>query len=287
MQSKQRSYRFALVVAAITLLAGCASAPPGPQITFDQLQNPDMTPREKWSDAMVYMEAMRVWGMRDVPREMMNSAATIQNEKGEVQGVLDAPTVTMTAVAPPSGMSSGAALGLGVGLMLLTTPPIQSAKLPQVAAWVPADLASSPEEAAKLAERTFHEAREKVFIKRLPQEIFTTAYANGDSRVFGKKFPKSSNLVMFDSAAKPSPSFVSSQTSYGPIFMYGNKIAQEVTLNAPGLGNIAGARDRLSELSAELPEWFVIYDTEKSFSKSNKAPPVVLHNGEAHYFIGK
>lgn len=272
-----------LLSATLVLLGGCASEP---LITFDQLQNPDTTPREKWSNAMLYMEAMGIRGMRDLPREFAESAASRPAQSGGGLGAVDAPTVGLSTVSPPTSMSSGTALGLGVGLMLLSAPTVQSAQVAQVAAWVPANLASSPEEAARLAERTYHETREKIFVKKLPPDTSATTYPNADGRAYGKRFPKKSNLVLFSSNAKPSPEFIKSPTSYGPIFIYGHKLSEEVILNTPGFGNITGEREKLIEFSAALPDWFVIYETAKSFSKTQKAPPVVLHSGNKYYFIG-
>lgn len=62
------------LTAALTALVGCSS--PGNTVTFDQLPDPAATPKAKWSDAMVYMNAMQISGMRDVPREMMGDASS-------------------------------------------------------------------------------------------------------------------------------------------------------------------------------------------------------------------
>lgn len=285
MQPKRRNYRFGLVAAAITLLVGCASAPPGTTITFDQLQDPDTTLPTKWSNAMFYMKAMDIHGMRDLPRELVETTSHPTHGSG-ARGVVNAPTVGLSAVSPPTGMSGGASLGLGLGLMLLSAPIVQSAQVVQVAAWVPADLASSPEEAAKLAEFTYNEAREKVFVKRLPPNTSTTTYPNASGRAYGFKFPKKSNLMLFRAEAQTSPEFIKSRTSYGPIFIYGHKLSQEVILNTPGFVNIPGGREKIIAFSAVLPDWFVIYDTAKSY-KGTEAPPVILQGGEIHHFIGR
>lgn len=286
MHSKQRNYRFGLVAAAISLLAGCAPTPTGPQITFDQLQDPDTTLPTKWSNAMFYMKAMSIHGMRDLPREIVESTTSHPIQGNSGRGVVDAPTVGLSAVSPSTGMSGGASLGLGVGLMLLSSPIIQPVQVTQVAAWVPAELASSPEEAAKLAERTYNEAREKVFVKKLSTNTSTTTYPNASGLAYGFKFPKKSNLVLFSAEAQTSPEFIKSRTSYGPIFMYGHKLGEEVSINTPGMVNIPAGREKIIEFSAALPDWFVIYDTAKSY-KSTEAPPVILQSGKTHHFIGR
>jgi ABC-type antimicrobial peptide transport system permease subunit len=51
--------------------------------------------------------------------------------------------------------------------------------------------------------------------------------------------------------------------------------------------NLEGWRTKLAEFSEALPEWLIIYDTAKSYSKTNRLPPAVFKAGEASYFIGK
>lgn len=287
MHTHHRKFRIGLVATAITLLAGCASAPSGTQITFDQLQDPATTPREKWSDAMIYMHAMGIDGMRDVPREYVDIAQATSPEQHKSQGVIDAPTVAISTVSPPTGMSGGAALGVGMGLMLLSAPKVQPAQMIQIAAWVPSDLAATPEEAAALAKQVFDEAHQKTFTRRIPTEISTTAYPQGDARIFDFRFPKKSNLVLFSAEAKASPEIVNSPMSYGPIFIYDHKVAQEAFLNTSGSKNIVEVRRILQVLSAELPDWFVIYDPDKTARKITASPPAILHKGKEHFFVGK
>ena len=273
------------MTAALTALVGCSS--PGNTVTFDQLPDPAATPKAKWSDAMVYMNAMQISGMRDVPREMMGDASSQPAQGGNSTGVLDAATYGVGAVAPPSGMSGGAVAGVGLGLLLLGGGPTQPAQLPQVVAWVPSDLASSPEEAVQVALNEFNKSRAAVFQKQLPQELIATAYPESDSRSFGGKMPKASNLVLFSEEAKESPAFISAPKSYGPIHIVGHKVTEESIINASGFRNIHGSRANTVALSASLPDWFLIYVTSATRSKSDKLPPAVLRSGMSNYFIGK
>lgn len=244
-------------------------------------------PVEKWSDALRIMDAMGVYGMRDVPKELAYSGEPKSDQPATASyGALDAASFGLSAAAPPTGMSGGAALGVGFGLMLLSGP-VQPVQLVQVAAWVPSDLASSPEEAAKLVEEKFNEAREKVFIKKLPQDISMTKYPAGSGLAFGKKFPKKDNLVLFTEAAVTSPYFIQSENSYGPIFITDHKLSYEVSLNTKGVGNVVGNRAKITEFSAALPDWFVVYEPARSYSKTQKVPPVVLMGGRHNYFIGE
>ena len=273
------------LTAALTALVGCSS--PGNTVTFDQLPDPATTPKAKWSDAMVYMNAMQISGMRDVPREMMGNVSSQPAQSGNSTGVLDAATYGVGTMAPPSGMSGGAVAGVGLGLLLLGGGPTQPAQLPQVVAWVPSDLASSPEEAVQVALNEFNKSKAAVFKKQLPQELIATAYPESDSRSFGGKMPKASNLVLFSEEAKESPAFISAPKSYGPIHIVGHKVTEESIINASGFRNIHGSRANTVALSASLPDWFLIYVTSATRSKSDKLPPAVLRSGTSNYFIGK
>lgn len=273
----------ALLMAAIS---GCASGGGSPKINVSDLNDPTTTPVEKWSDALRYLDAMGIYGMRDVPGGLFANSPGQSAEGGPSYGALDAASLGLSAASPPTGISGGVALGIGVGLMLLSGP-VQPVQVTQIAAWVPSDLASSTEEAVRLVEQKYNEAREKVFVKKLPQDINLTKYPSASGMAFDNKFPSKSNLVLFSEPAKESPWFIDSEISYGPIFIRDHLFSQETMINTKGIGNVQGSRNLLVDFSAALPEWIVIYDTAKSFSRTNKAPPVVLVAGAAHYFIGK
>lgn len=51
----------------LVALVGCSSTP---RVTLPEPKN---VPREKWSDAMLVLEAMRIDGQRDIPREMVGN----------------------------------------------------------------------------------------------------------------------------------------------------------------------------------------------------------------------
>lgn len=282
MHTHHRKFRIGLVAAAITLLAGCASAPSAPKMSFEQMQDPKITPKDKWSDAMIYLEAMRIAGMKDVPRELLETTS-LEPARG---GVLDGATAGLSAVSPPSHMSSGAAMGVGFGLMLLgggTSNPVQ---LTQVAAWVPSDLASSPAEAAQVALNAFNEAREKTFKKRIQTKIYAATFPELDNRSHGGRFPVPSNLVLFSEEAKESPEFIKAPFSYGPIFLVDHHVRVEASKNVKGFMNLSGERSGLVSLSGALPDWFLIYDAARSF-KQQAVPAVIMRKGVEHQFHGK
>lgn len=273
----------ALLMAAIS---GCASGGGSPKTNVSDLNDPATTPLEKWSDALRYLDAMGIYGMRDVPGELFANSPGQSAEGGSRYGALDTASFGLSAASPPTGMSGGAALGIGFGLMLLSGP-VQPVQVTQIAAWVPSDLASSPEDAARIVEEEYNKAREKVFVKKLPQDISMTKYPAASGLAFDKKFPKKSNLVLFSDQAKESPWFIDTPKSYGPIFIIDHKLSHEITLNTEGFMNLEGWRTKLAEFSEALPEWLIIYDPAKSYSKTNRLPPAVFKAGEASYFIGK
>lgn len=53
----------------LVVMVGCSSTP------RVMLPEPKDVPREKWSDAMLVLEAMRIDGQRDIPSEMVGNEA--------------------------------------------------------------------------------------------------------------------------------------------------------------------------------------------------------------------
>ncbi|MFT2189172.1 hypothetical protein [Pseudomonas putida] len=159
MGSRSTVIQVSLLAAAVAFLVGCSSTQSPKTV---QLPEPKDVPKEKWSDAMHVLTAMGVSGQRDVPIEMVGGVDRVSPTKSSVAGLGDAGLSAIGYVSPPSGMSGGAAAGVGLGLMLLggSSDP---ARATQVVAWVPSDQAGSPEEASALALQKVEEARRKSF----------------------------------------------------------------------------------------------------------------------------
>lgn len=155
MGSRSTVIQVSLLAAAVAFLVGCSSTQSPKTV---QLPEPKDVPKEKWSDAMHVLTAMGVSGQRDVPIEMVGGVDRVSPTKSSVAGLGDAGLSAIGYVSPPSGMSGGAAAGVGLGLMLLggSSDP---ARATQVVAWVPSDQAGSPEEASALALQKVEEAR--------------------------------------------------------------------------------------------------------------------------------
>ncbi|MGC3892656.1 hypothetical protein [Pseudomonas urmiensis] len=147
MGSASTVIRVHVLAAAVAFLVGC-SATQSPKTV--QLPEPKDVPKEKWSDAMHVLTAMGISGQRDVPIEMVGGVDRVSSTNSSVAGLGDAGLSAIVYVSPPSGMSGGAAAGVGLGLMLLggSSDP---ARATQVVAWVPSNQAGSPEEASALA----------------------------------------------------------------------------------------------------------------------------------------
>lgn len=160
MQKRSTRVQASLLAVAIALLAGCASQP---TISLDQLNDPATTPKEKWSEALTYLEAMGVTGMRDIPREVMDDLQRSSAQGAYSAGALDVGMAGLGIASGPSSIGGGAALGVGVGLMLIGGGASPMVDMIHVAAWVPFDLAGSPEEAVKVVDHEYNMARKRVF----------------------------------------------------------------------------------------------------------------------------
>ncbi|MHB0765822.1 hypothetical protein ACYCFC_15795 [Stutzerimonas sp. NM35] len=276
MQKRSRKLQASLLVATLILLTGCASEP---RIAFDQLQDPKNTPKERWSDALTYLEAMGVWGMRDIPRDML---VELNRPAGAYStGAIDVGMAGLGSVSGPSSMGGGAALGVGLGLMLLGGGASPMVDMIHIAAWVPSDLANSPEEAVKVVDNEYNMARKRVFKKDLSNEkMLITKYPQNHRASFGGELAIEKNLLQFDQPAQTSPSFLEAPMSYGPIFIRRPIFYVDASKNSMDF------RTAMKVLSADLPDWFIIYAPQQHLRKG-KTPPVVYRSGEENYFIGK
>lgn len=266
------------LLAAVTLV-GCAAPP---KYTFEDMQDPMTTPVEKWSDATLYMHSMGITGMRDVPKSIAIEEGYMQGGyTGASANAIDVGVVGLSGMSPPSGFSGGAAVGVGLGLMLLGGGASPMWQMTHIAAWVPSSMANSPEEAVSVVEREFTKARNTVFKKGLSREkLLITKYPTNHPNFHGGKFPNESNIAKFDSPKSKSPSFIESPESYGPIFIH------RPNLRVDAFKNSMTHREAIKAVSTELPDWFFIHSPHVKLRK-NPLPAVVYRGGNEHYFIGK
>lgn len=278
MQNHRRTIYTGLLAATIALLVGCSSTPKTATV---QLPDPQNVPKEKWSDAMHVLTAMNISGQRDVPLELATSGPTTATSGTGGSSVGDVAIAAGGYASPPSGVSSNAALGLGVGLFLLggSSDPARGY---QTAAWVPSTLAKSPEEASALVLKLFDEARLKAF----PNQRSTLTpkvgkYPPGSWKAYvdpvaiWKETP-----VQFDGVASVPPTFIASSEAYGPIFIHHGQYTID------GNKNDISTLDAMIEVSEKLPEWFYMYHPGERLRK-NSVPARIINKGQSMYFIGK
>ena len=278
MGNKARTIRIGLLAAAVALLVGCSGTPGARTV---QLPEPKDVPRAKWSDAMHVLIAMGISGQRDVPTELAGVVEGMSPARGAGGGLGNAGLSAVSLASPPTGLSGGSAAGIGMGLMLLggTSDP---ARATQVVAWVPADQASSPEEASALLLRKVEDARKRVFangLSKLPMQ--TGKYPDGHAQAYASLAESYAErpVPFLDEVAK-SPSFLRSPLSYGPIFLRDNQF----TLDA--YKNDMTTSEAMILASQHLPEWIYIYHPGQRLRK-NSIPAAIFNQGRALYFVGK
>ncbi|EPG2634336.1 hypothetical protein L4P19_004620 [Pseudomonas aeruginosa] len=278
MKNRSITIRTGLLAAAIALLVGCSSAPKAPTV---ELPDPKDVPKEKWSDAMHVLKAMGMSGQRDVPREMAESF--VNSGLGPSTGAASADVALAGAslAAPPTGFSGGAAAGVSLGLMLLggSSDP---ARTTQVVAWVPTDMASSPEEASALALQKVEEARKKVFVKGMSKlSMHVGKYPDGHSRAYASLADSyAERPIPFTDNATPAPKFIEASEAYGPIFIRDNQFVLDASKNGMTVSQA------MLLASRQLPEWIYIYHPGQKLRK-NSIPAAIFNQGEAKYFVGK
>lgn len=285
----QHLSRLLCTALATALLVGCASKEPqGPQIA---LQDPEQIPREKWSDAMkILRDDLGIKGQKDVPAEIARQYGVIaevgEPARGNQRGFDNLVTGGSGYNSPPTGFSSGAALGMGVFLFLTPTGEItQPWQVHQAAAWVPAEKANSMEDAIQFVMKTWDESRGSAFSKVATIKLYPSIVADFARGQFAT--PKD---MLLKTPIPPSgipvdgPSFAPKGKYYGPIFLSG--FQSQLTVDASKSGTDKNNALRL--LSYKLPGWFVIYNSgQPKFGKKVKPfPPSILVAGKEYFFIG-
>lgn len=283
--------KLALSAVALAVLVGCASntgsqaktAAAKPAVN---LQAPETTPYEKWSDAMLVLRGdMNIYGQHDIPAGEVQKAAAA-NGQGLGSAAADLGVAYGGFRAPPTGVSPGAALGIGMAFALIPTGQlVQPWQLSQTAAWVPTTLASNMDEAVKVAEESMNAARSKVYADPTSIKSSASKYPDGHSRQY-----KSFTDVLTDKATLPegeataAPSFLPAGSYYGPIFF--NGFGQQHYMD--GHRSDLSPQESNQRLSQALPAWFTIYDPGRPERKDQVGfPPVVMVSGTPHFFIGK
>lgn len=259
-----------------------------------QFRELSQIPRQKWSDAMsILHDDMGIVGQRDIPLEHVNNQAFIAAQRNARLngGVIQAGGATLAAAgyaAPPTGFSAGGAAGMSLALDFLTAPPASGpAQQGQIAAWVPAEIASNMEEAIAVATKMYKDARIKAFAKVGDLNLPPSRYPLGSSPT--KMYPRFVDVVR-NNPVRPvggpvaAPSFLPDGKYYGPIFFARHDVQMRVDQYRNGLD----APTTAAALSKELPEWFAVYTAGRPLLRGSEGePPAVFNRGEAYYFVSK
>jgi len=272
-----------ITVTTLSILTGCAGKPSQPP-----LPQPSEVPKEQWSDAMnILLTEMLIEGQRDIPYQRAVQNGFDPNSGRIIGGMGDVAIGMAGYASPPTGMSGGAALGLGLGLALLGNSSAPPAGYIQVAAFVPADKASSPAEAAQLFADEWQKVRASEFDKLSDTSVPTAQYPNGS----GMLFDKFSDIFArkprpFVSEAKPVIEQVGGGEAYGPIFLLqpDTQITDDEVENADYL---VKQTKRLADYSKKLPKWVFIYFPGITFPESNASPAGIYNQGLFLPFITK
>jgi hypothetical protein len=274
---KQTTIRMTILTATMAVLVGCAGAT---QENTVQLPDPKDVPKEKWSDAMNVLTAMGITGQRDVPLELVGKASGGMAGTSSGGAAADAALSGVNFAAPATGFS-GSAAGVGIGLMLLggSSDP---ARTYQTAAWVPSELAHSPEEASALVLKIMEEARIKSFPKaRSSLALQVGMYPSNHSRAYPNPAAfLADRPTPFTATNASPPEFVKAKSAYGPIFILNNQFTVD------GSKNDLTPAEAIQLMSQNLPEWFYIYHPGQQLRKNAK-PAAILNQGKAMYFVSK
>lgn len=266
-------HRLLCAALATALLVGCASKePPAPQIT---LQDPEQTPREKWSDAMkILRNDLGIKGLKDVPVETAR-------QYGLIAGV---PKPTRGNGGSLGDLAFG---GVGAALFLIPTGQSRGAwQEDQIAVWISEKDANNIEEATNIAIETVDNARKKAFSKLATYNLKPSALAdNSPGQFVGFKNTFFKNPVQPSEELKSAPSFIKNGKYYGPIFLSGFKIK----IIADASRNDIGRDEAMKLLSAQLPGWCVIYNSGQPKAGRGITPfqPSILVAGKEYQFVGK
>lgn len=220
------------------------------------------------SDAIRYAVAMGLIAPGHMDRD--------HDQSQPAPGGGDLLTASLGAASPPTGMSAGAAAGIGIGLMLIGGNIPQPTETIQLAAWVPATLASGPSDAVRVAEKAFTDARSKAFPQGLSRERFISSkYPVNHSQSFGDKLALEGNLVPFTAPSSISPEFLETPHSYGPIFI------RKPLIYVDAAKNDMQPRQAMAELSRQLPDWFILY--VPAMNNGSRAWPAGMYrSGQLH-----
>lgn len=270
-------------------LAACATGP--------RPYNPDK------SLALNLAEAGKIDGLKD---QKVSTEEYGRISKSNL--FLDAGWTTAITASPASGFNSG--FGLGLGLLTMLIPEPVGAKEHQFVAWMPADMASSPEDAqvkmrditAKAVEAALRDLR----WEHSPMEYWVNPLLWGRKDqmaallIYPEKMgclpqeAKGKHCVLTVEMVKPKPIKTSpaaigrpSQPSY---FFAGNTTEYGFVVASNGESGSIDTPYLYAMVSKHLPDWAYFYTPPAKYIRvkaTNKDPnfPLIYYQGKAEMFV--
>lgn len=220
------------------------------------------------SEALMIADAMSV-PASDIPKAKYTEMMARRNGTG------DGRNLDNTVAGAAQLMASG-----DPTMLLLSgfTPRGISANI-QFVAWVPEDVASSPEEAVDISSKTYVEASANAHARNEEerQKLLGNKVRYILGQPYGEGSPVHAFVQLFDLVADHTPSLVDAppfmktkHKVYGPIFIGargGHAKAEDVQMTL--------------KMSEQLPAWFYIY----SPGLAAVAPRSIMNQGNQHLFV--
>jgi hypothetical protein len=220
------------------------------------------------SEALTIADAMSV-PATDLPKAQYTEMIARRNGAG------DGRNLDNTVAGAAQMMASG-----NPAMLLLSgfTPRCISANI-QFVAWVPEDVASSPEEAVNISSKTYIEASANAQARN--EEERQKLLGNKVRYILGQPYGEGSRVhayvQLFDLVADHSPNLVDAPAFmntrhevYGPIFIGawgGHAKTEDVQMTL--------------KMSEQLPAWFYIY----SPGLAGVVPRSIMNQGKQHLFV--
>lgn len=253
--------------------------------TFVNLSGCATAPVAKYNDKISYASnlaaAAHAFTIRDteVPKDQLGDL--------DKKGISDIAWLGAAGISPPPGVSQGFSLGITTAALIFG--PKDPAGKSRILVWVPKDLVTPNETPKQIAVKTLSDAYKKTadFYELQSMTKDTSAYLGfSSSKDLSKVGDNVLAFVLADELKKEvdAPEIVGGKKSY----LYTTDPYREYASNLI-VGDFKSVNDFefLKRLSAEMPEWVVMYFKPDSLTINggkNKFP-FIMQKGKIHLFV--